>query len=240
MIVFPWKQKKILTSRKMTQLAERLSRCPDVTRFNEGRWREEWVLAYCFDGIEDSARDFLNDHLPGIMRLNIEEEELTNLLVVEILEDFRHTLYHIRKPRFYGYLQKEDSARLSKAGRNQTARPREEHASLAGLFKEARSREDLTARLARLPQVKQYDTDDWKEAEAIVDCFAGVAASFRDLLDDQFPKLTKHRLRPEEACHLLLQIGANFLRILKHIKASQFYWYLLEPLDQEWIERPGS
>lgn len=239
MIRFPWWQKKIFTVRKLTRVAERLSRCPEVTRFNEGRWNEEWALAWCFDGVEDSARDFLNDHLPGIVRLNIGEEELSDLLI-EILEDFRHTLYHMQEPKFYSYLWRENNTGFSPVGRNQTATPREENSSLASSFKEGKSREDLTKRLARLPQVKQYDTDEWKEADAIVECFAGVAASFRDLLNDQFPKLTKLRLRPEETHNLLLQIGENFREIRKHIHGSRYYWSMLEPLDQEWVERLGS
>lgn len=234
MIPYRYRRKKVLTTREVIKLAKQLSMCPDVTRFNEGRWREEWALAYCFSGVEDSAHNFLNQHLPKIIRSNIGDKELLEVLMIEICEEFRHVLYHIREPRFYRYLSKKSEASLSQARPGQT---RTEEETKVHLLKEANSRAALVLRLTQLPKVTQYDTDDWKEADAVVRALAGVEGSFRRLLDEYLPRLTRLTSQPQQTLDLLFQIGQEFLRILNYVKGSRFYWYLLEPFDQEFAQK---
>jgi hypothetical protein len=84
-------------------LAERLSRCPEVARLDEGKDREAWTLAHAFADLEESFRKFLEDQLPRLTQDQLEVSEVHDLLL-EIGEELRHILYHIKDPKFYRYL----------------------------------------------------------------------------------------------------------------------------------------
>jgi hypothetical protein len=86
----------------------------------------------------------------------------------------------------------------------------------------------LAERLSRCPEVTRYDAGEHKEAWALAGSFADLEASFRTLLDEQFPKLAQGNLPPPETCDLLLDIGEEFRHILYHILEQQkFYKYLV-------------
>ncbi len=89
------------------RLAERLSKCAEVTRF-DGQEKEAWTLAHAFADLEESFRVFLDDQLPKLAQENLEPEEMHDLLL-DIGEEFRHILYHIQDPKFYRYLTPEPS-----------------------------------------------------------------------------------------------------------------------------------
>jgi hypothetical protein len=84
-------------------LAERLTTCKDVTQFDTGEEREAWTLAHAFGDLEESFRRFLEEQLPRLTSGQITGLEIHNLLL-EIGEEFRHILYHIKDPKFYRYL----------------------------------------------------------------------------------------------------------------------------------------
>ncbi len=88
-------------------LAERLSICAQVTRYDSGDDREAWTLAHAFSDLEESFRTFLEDQLPRLTKRDLETSELYGLLH-EIGEEWRHILYHIKDPKFYRYLHYED------------------------------------------------------------------------------------------------------------------------------------
>lgn len=228
-----WTERKLLTVRMTSKLADRLAQCSEVTRLNEGRWREEWALALCFDGVEDSARAFLDEHLPKLMRRDVGQEDFFDLLLVEICEDLRHTLHHIREPKFYRYLRGEKRAGSSLVVHHQLAILGEQRMSKARVLKEVKSHDALRRRLAQLAKVTQYDDEAWNEADAIVRSFVGLEVAFRGILEDLLPQFVRRGIRPDETYGLLLQIGEQFLGILQSIMGSRFYWYLLEPLDSE-------
>ncbi|MFQ5705687.1 MAG: hypothetical protein ACE5HV_17745 [Acidobacteriota bacterium] len=87
----------------LTALAERLSKCPAVSRLDTEEEREAWTLAHAFSDLEESFRKFLIEHLPRLSDANLEDSEIEGLLL-EIGEELRHVLYHIRDPRFFRYL----------------------------------------------------------------------------------------------------------------------------------------
>ena len=84
-------------------LAEHLSTCKAVTKFDQGDEREAWTLAHAFGDLEESLRRLLEEQLPRLAEGQLEESEMHNLLL-EIGEEFRHILYHIKDPKFYRYL----------------------------------------------------------------------------------------------------------------------------------------
>ena len=102
----------VKTVEDVKRMAERLSKCPEVTRFDEGQHKEAWGLAGSFADLEDSFRAFLDDQLPKLGEDNLKPEEICDLLL-EIGEEFRHILYHIlEQQKFYRYLVPEGTAQF--------------------------------------------------------------------------------------------------------------------------------
>lgn len=91
-------------ARHIKALAERLSHCPDVAKFNAGDDIEGWTLAHSFADIEESCSKFLNDQLPKLAQSELSDSELYELLL-DIGEGLRHILYHVKDTKFYQYLQ---------------------------------------------------------------------------------------------------------------------------------------
>ncbi len=86
-------------------LAERLSKCPEVSRFDDEEHKEAWALADTFADIEGEFREFLDEQLPKLARS--EGEDLSGLLF-EIGVAFQHVLHHIiEHQKFYKYLVPE-------------------------------------------------------------------------------------------------------------------------------------
>jgi hypothetical protein len=87
---------------RIEQLAERLSSCPQVSRFDGPGHNEAWTLAHALVDIQESLERFkavaaqLQEGSNGV-------PEIKDRLL-EIGEEFRHVLYHIRDPRFFRYL----------------------------------------------------------------------------------------------------------------------------------------
>jgi hypothetical protein len=80
--------------------------CPEVTRYDEGGHKEAWALAHSFLDLEESFRAFLEDKLPKLTQRELKAPEVYDVLL-EIGEDFRHILYHIKAPKFYAHLHDE-------------------------------------------------------------------------------------------------------------------------------------
>ncbi|MBI4498431.1 MAG: hypothetical protein HY689_11085 [Chloroflexi bacterium] len=91
-------------------LAERLARCPQVARFDQGNEQEGWTLAHSFADLEESFRKFLDEQLPKLAQEQLSASEISGLLL-DMGEEFRHILYHISDPAFYKYLHQEDEGR---------------------------------------------------------------------------------------------------------------------------------
>jgi|SRR5437588_3364649 len=89
-------------------LADRLSKCPEVTKYDVGDEREAGVLAHAFGDLEESFNAFLDHQLPRLMNDEASPAELFDALL-EIGEEFRHILYHIHDPKFYRYLDGQRS-----------------------------------------------------------------------------------------------------------------------------------
>jgi hypothetical protein len=90
--------------RRYTELIARLSQLPSVMRYDDGEWSEAETLAHAFLDLERSCQKFVNEQVPRLFDASLTNEDLTNLLL-DIGEEFRHMLYHLKDPRFYRYLE---------------------------------------------------------------------------------------------------------------------------------------
>jgi hypothetical protein len=84
-------------------LAARLHEVYEVRKYDTEGHNEAWFLADSFADLEESVAQFQR----GLNRLvseDLGEAEITDLLL-DIGEEFRHILYHVRTPEFYAYLR---------------------------------------------------------------------------------------------------------------------------------------
>jgi hypothetical protein len=112
----PFERNRVLkTAEDVKRLAERLAKCPAVSRFDDGEDKEGWALASTFADIEQEFREFLDESLPKLAES--EGEELTGLLF-EIGVAFQHVLHHIiEHQRFYKYLVPEGTEVYGEPGK---------------------------------------------------------------------------------------------------------------------------
>jgi hypothetical protein len=88
---------------EVKRLAETLSQCESVARFDTDEESEAWTLAHCFSHLEASFRTILEQHLPALISERLTQQDVEDRLL-DIGEEFRHILYHLRDPRYYRYL----------------------------------------------------------------------------------------------------------------------------------------
>jgi hypothetical protein len=100
------KRKILADPAKIKALADKLSRCEQVTRHDSGKEPEAWTLAHSFADLEESFRKFLDEQLPTLAEGPLDSSSINELLL-EIGEEFRHILYHIKDPKFFRYLLDE-------------------------------------------------------------------------------------------------------------------------------------
>ena len=92
---------------ELKRLAERLETCDQVRRYDRGDEKQAWTLAHAFMDLAQSFRFFLDDQLPRLRAEEMGTDQLYDVLL-EIGEEFRHILYHIRDAQFYSYLRSEE------------------------------------------------------------------------------------------------------------------------------------
>lgn len=85
-------------------LAEVLSRCEQVTRYDTPTEKQAWTLAHTLLDLAESFRAFLDHQLPRLRDERLTSDDLYETLL-EIGEELRHIVYHVRDPEFYGYLR---------------------------------------------------------------------------------------------------------------------------------------
>lgn len=91
---------------EIKKLAEKLQKYECVYKFDSDDDPEAWRLAHSLSDLEQSFREILNDSLPALQDAD-SEKALYNALL-DIGEELRHILYHIKDPRFFSYLFEDD------------------------------------------------------------------------------------------------------------------------------------
>src|SRR5712692_3299318 len=94
------------TVEHISELASRLSECPELTRYDSGEDKEAWALADGFSDLEEAFRPLLDECLPKLADPQVRGEALVEVLQ-DSGEEFRTILWHIQEPKFYRYLHDE-------------------------------------------------------------------------------------------------------------------------------------
>jgi hypothetical protein len=88
-------------------LAECLNRCEQVARYDTSGEKQAWVLAHSLLDLAGSFKTFLDDQLPRLRDTRLSCEQLHDVLI-DVGEEFRHILYHLREPEFFAYLRDDE------------------------------------------------------------------------------------------------------------------------------------
>jgi hypothetical protein len=90
-------------ARAVVELARRLNDCPEVARVVGGEREGFETLAYAIAEIEESLRSILERHLPRLADPDADCSKLNGTLL-DIGEELRHVMYHVKDAKFYAYL----------------------------------------------------------------------------------------------------------------------------------------
>jgi hypothetical protein len=96
-------QQRILSSRAAKELADRLGEIASVAQFDLPNEPQGSTVANALSDLEDSFSAVLNDLLPKLLDQTKSAEELDTVLL-DIGEELRHILYHIKDTKYFGYL----------------------------------------------------------------------------------------------------------------------------------------
>jgi hypothetical protein len=207
-------------------LAERLSSCPEVVKYDSGGESEAEAIAYDFAHIEESSRKLLDEHFPRLAENIVEPSDICGVLDA-IGDELLHVEYHIKDSNFYRYLQVEtDSTKMHTTG-------------------EAPSRDDegranaLAELVSRCPEVVELDQGEPGESTKLAQSLMELEASIRKIVGDQFPRLIEGCPEPSQTHDLLLEMGDEFRRVLIAIETPRFYAYVIQ--SGNWPEaQPGE
>ena len=100
---------KLLTPEAGRLLTERLSRIPAVRKFDLPGEPQAATIAHALSDLEESFRTTLEHLLPRVVDSQLTSDELNDVLL-DIGEELRHILYHVKDPRFFDYLFEDKRA----------------------------------------------------------------------------------------------------------------------------------
>jgi hypothetical protein len=92
-----------MTPTSVARLIERLSQVPSVSQFDQPGEPQSATLAHSLTDLEESFRAVVEVLLPKLLDNSLSPDQLNNVLL-DIGEELRHVLYHIRDPKFFAYL----------------------------------------------------------------------------------------------------------------------------------------
>jgi hypothetical protein len=90
-------------------LTQRLRNVPAVARLDAPNEPQASTIAYSLAELERSFREVVNNQLPRLLDQTLGERQLYETLL-DIGEEFRHILYHLKDAAFYSYLVDDESA----------------------------------------------------------------------------------------------------------------------------------
>jgi hypothetical protein len=85
------------------KLTRRLALVASVSRFDQSGEPQSATLAHALTDLEKSFREILDRLLPKLLDESLNPDQLDDVLL-DIGEELRHVLYHIRDPKYFGYL----------------------------------------------------------------------------------------------------------------------------------------
>lgn len=99
----------LMTPEAAQRLTERLSRVKSVSQFDQPGEPQAATLAHSLTDLEKSFREILEALLPRLLDESLASDQLNDVLL-DIGEELRHVLYHIKDPKFFDYLTEDDGS----------------------------------------------------------------------------------------------------------------------------------
>jgi len=84
-----------------------LEKCEQVTRYSTKEENQAGTLAHGLIDMESSMRKIIEEHIPKLYNSNIDSEQIDDI-ILDIGEELRHILYHIKDTKVYNHLIDED------------------------------------------------------------------------------------------------------------------------------------
>ena len=100
-----------MTPEVVQRLSQRLAHVKAISQFDEPGEPQSDTLAHSLTDLEKSFREILDALFPKLLNESLNPEELNDVML-DIGEELRHVLYHIKDPKFFGYLI-DDSERAA-------------------------------------------------------------------------------------------------------------------------------
>ncbi len=97
----------LMTPEAARQLTDRLARLQTVSQFDLPGEPQSATIAHSLTHLEKSFREVLETLLPKLLNGSLNGNQLNDVLL-DIGEELRHILYHIKDPKFFGYLIVDD------------------------------------------------------------------------------------------------------------------------------------
>ena len=92
---------------EIINLTHTLEKCERVTRYSTKEENQAGTLAHALIDMEESMHKIIEEHLPKLYNSNINSEQIDDI-ILDIGEELRHILYHIRDTKVYNHLMDED------------------------------------------------------------------------------------------------------------------------------------
>lgn len=88
---------------KLKAITRNLEKCERITKYSTKDENQADTLANAFIDIEESIKKIANIDIPQLYLKDLKEEDIDNL-ILDIGDELRHLLYHIKDTKVYNYL----------------------------------------------------------------------------------------------------------------------------------------
>lgn len=94
--------KLLSTTNEVSSLIETLKKYDCVAKYDSNDELEATRLAHSLSDMESAFFEIMENYLPSLLEADSEESVKNSL--IDIGDEIRHILYHIKDPRFFSYL----------------------------------------------------------------------------------------------------------------------------------------
>lgn len=101
------RSRPLMTPEAAQLLTERLSTIKAVSQFDRPGEPQAATLAHSLTDLEKSFLKITETLLPKLLDESLNPARLNDVLL-DIGEELRHVLYHIKDPKFFGYLRDDE------------------------------------------------------------------------------------------------------------------------------------
>jgi hypothetical protein len=88
---------------KFILLSRNIEKCKRVTRYSTETYNEVDTFVHALIDIEESLKQIINEDIPKLYLNELNEEDIDDI-ILNIGEEFRHLLYHIKDTKVYNYI----------------------------------------------------------------------------------------------------------------------------------------